>query len=406
MDRQSRKNLYILLVDAAAYAMFGALWDVNTVIPVFLDRIDSPSWLIGATVALKQLGYLIPQPVLLTQFHRVNSLTGFMRLIMLVDRPQLLVFLLCLLLMAHSPALLIAFFISFAILCFGEGTILLPWVDLMGWSLKPEGRGRFWGTVQAVGGLASLGAGFTISGILDNPKFPYPYNFLLIFGVGALILLPSIILFQKAEDPVLPVIKSPPKWEATVRKCLGNKQFLFLVVVQSLAGCDALAIPYYIVMVRHKFPALAPCTGTYILLSIIGGVSGGILWGILSDKRGSYRTITAITFFKTLTAGIFLTTQFNHSPATPAVLLGAGFILLGAVTAGWVGFINYLLNIAAHEERSSYLALNNTVLFPAAFLPILGGLLREYRGDMPLYLITTAATATAFLLSFRLKNLR
>lgn len=404
MNRSFRRNFYILIMDAAAYAIFCAIWDVNTVIPLFLDQIGSPYWLIGATNSLKQLGYLVPQLIIVAQLYRVKRLSRFIRAIMLVDRPQLFFVPLFLLLLTDNTALLIIFFISFAVLCFGEGTILIPWMDLMGRSLESGTRGRFWGTIQVTGGLAAMGTGFIISRTLDNPHLPYPYNFVIIFGIGAVTLLPSVILFKMVEDPVVPAAIIPPGWVSSVLKCLDNKQFALLIAVQHLAGYDSLAIPYYIVMVRHKFPWPAPSAGTYVLLSIFGGVLGGVLWGILSGKRSNYRTIKVIAFFKVLTSAIFLTTQLVESKMALAALLGTGFVLVGVVTAAWVGFVNYILNIATHSERPFFIAISNAVLLPVAFLPILGGFIREYSGDTTLFIVTTVFTAFAFIISLQMRD--
>jgi len=398
-----RKNFYILLIDAVAYATFCALWDVNTVIPVFLDQIDSPSWLVGAVSSLKQLGFLIPQLFVVGQLYKLNSLGGSISTIMFVDRLQLLIFPLLLLLTADRTVLLTVFLISFAILSFGEGTVVIPWMDLMGRTLRPETRGRFWGSIQVLGGIATLGAGFIISQLLNSPSLAFPRNFVVIFGIGALIVLPSIILFKTAEDPLLPFARVPAGWLNPVRRCLDNRQFVLLLAVQHLSGYDSLAIPYYIIMVRHKFQWLVGSTGTYVLLSIAGGILGGILWGILSNL-GNSKIIKLIIFVKVVTAGIFLTSQLVDSRPALTFLLAAGFTLLGIVTAAWIGFFSCILNMAAHSERPFYIALSNAVFFPTAFLPIIGGLLREYSGDITLYIIATAAMTAAFVLSLRMRD--
>ncbi len=405
MDRQCNKNYYILMYDAAAYATFCALWDVNTVIPVFLDQMGSPFWLIGVTYALKQLGYLSPQPIVASLLHRVSSLTGFIRKVVIIDRPQLLIFLLALWLVANNRAVLVIFFICFTILCFGEGTLLVPWMDLMGRSLKAGTRGRFWGSIQIAGGLAALGAGLVISKVIDSPDYPYPHNFLVIFGLGAFIVLPPLILFGFAEDPFLPLTRSHPGWGQSVLKCFNNRHFLLLLVVQHLAGFDALAIPHYIIMVRHKFAWMSHYTGAFIVLGILGGVVGGLLWGILSDRPNSYRTVVSITFFKAAASGIFLAAQFAQGRVLLPYAFGTGFFMVGIVTAAWVGFLNHILNIATHSERPFYIAMNNTVLLPVAFFPVLGGVIRQYSGDAVLCAVTTLATAGAFAFSLRLKNL-
>ena len=403
VNRRYGRNFVILLIDAVTYAAFCALWDVNTVIPLFLDQIGSPLWMIGAANTIKQLGYLIPQPIVAARLHSLKSLAGFVRTVMLLDRPQLLVFVLVLVFTSNKVALLVIFFICFTFLCFGEGTILIAWMDLMGRTVEPFYRGLFWGAIQVIGGLVALAAGFVITHVLDNPRFPYPGNFITIFGFGAALLLPSLVFFKAAEEPAFMSTGNRPGWGTSFIRCLDNRQFMLLIFVQHLAGYDSLAIPYYIIMVRHKFLWLVQYTGRFVLLSIIGGVVGGILWAVLSDKQESYKTVSLITFIKVCAAALFLTTQIVHSRTAISLCLGLGFVLVGMATAAWVGFVNYILNITTHAERPFYLALDNAILLPVAFFPVLGSFIRGYAGDLTLYVITTIAMTIAFILSLQMK---
>lgn len=396
-------NFFILLFDAASYAVFCALWDTNTVIPVFLDSIGAPFWLIGVISAIKQLGYLFPQPIAAAQLHKVHRLGRFIRLVMFIDRPQLLLFPLLLLFVKDSMIVLIAFIVGFAVLCLGEGIILVPWVDLMSGTLRQNVRGKFWGLIQVTGGLGVLAAGLMIARILDNPKFPYPYNFAVIFGIGAITILPSVKLFGMAAEPVLPAVCDKPGWFFSFRQSLKNKQFMTTIIVQHLACYDALAIPYYIVMVRHRFSWLTQNTGNYILLTIIGGIMGGLFWGFLSDRQ-SGSTVKLILCLKVLTAAVFLATQLIDEKFLIPILLEIGFILVGMISAAWVGFINYIISIALPAERPFFIALNNIVLLPAAFFPILGGFIRAYWGDLTLYTVTTISMIIAFVFSRQLKS--
>ncbi|MHB9095150.1 MAG: MFS transporter [Eubacteriales bacterium] len=406
MFRHNRKNFYILLVDVIAFYVFFTLWDVNTVIPVFLDKLGSPSWTIGLANSIKQLGFIIPQLVLLPHIYKIGSLVRFIRKVLFVNRPQLVAFLILLLLLKPGKPMVIAFIISFAVLNFGEGLTLLPWMDLLGRTVQPNTRGRFYGAVQVLSGLAALGSGYVISKYIENTGYPFPVNFVLIFGLGSVIILPSLYLFKIAEDPVLPEISFRPNWRISAVNCFKNKEFILMLVVQILISADALALPFYIIMVRHRFAWLASSTGTYVFLSIIGGVLGGILWGYLSDKKGNRTAIIFIALFNVLTSGSFLITQFIQSKAVLAAILAPGFILAGMVAGGWLGFVNYMLDLAGDDERPFYIAVDNAILLPIALLPILGGIIRDFGGDLTLYVITTTSMIIGFILSFRLKEPR
>lgn len=398
-----RLNQLILLVDAIGYAVFCSLWDVNTVIPVFLDSIGLPAWLVGTPSTIKQLGYLAPQLLIASRFYRIRGLSSFIRRVFWLDRPQLLLFPLLLLFVGDTRVLAVAFFVGFTILAFGEGAVVVPWIDLMSRSLTPGRRGRFWGLVQAIGGLGVIGAGVFISRVLNRPDLPFPSNFAAIFGLGAVVLLPSLVLFRYASDPPSSYSGGVDGFRRSMRSGLNNRQFVMLLLIQHLSAYDSLAIPYYLVMVRHSFPELGAFTGSYVLLGLIGGVLGGLAWGVLSDKLGR-NTIVLITLLKAITALIFLTALTMDSGLALAYLLALGFTLEGAVTSSWVGFTTWVLNLANQNERPAYIAISNAFLLPTALLPVIGGLIMVSCGGLRLCLIAALATAAAFLVSLSLRG--
>ncbi len=403
MGRQSQRNFYVLLADAVAYAVFFTFWDVNTVIPVFLDCAGCPSWLIGVANTIKQLGYLLPQLVMTALLYKVHSMVRFIRAVMFIDRPQLLLFSSLLLLTGNKTALIL-FFVSFTIFCFGEGIILIPWMDLLGRTVRPGHRGRLWGTVQVCGGLAALGTGFIISRIINHPDYPYPLNFFLIFSLGALILLPSLLLFKMAADPPLRNVAARPKWKSSVILCLVNKKFILLLVVQLLVSADALALPYYIIMARHKFAELSPSIGIYIFLNICGAVLGGVLWGFFGGRGRNRQAIVLVALVKVFAAGGFLIAQLMPGKTTVSFLLAPAFVLAGMASGAWLGFINYILDLSGDHNRIFFIAVNNVALLPVSLLPLIGGIVRGYAGDTALFAVTTLLAICGFALSFRLKE--
>lgn len=399
----NRNNFLILMYDATVYSIFFTLWNVNSVIPIFLDQTGNPGWIIGLASTLKQLCFLVPQLLAAATLYRVNSLVGLIRKVIWIDRSQLFVFLIFLLFTGNKITTVI-FFLSFTIFCLGEGFINIPWMEIVSRTVSPRQRGRLFGNVQVISGAASLLAAYIISIIITNQVLPYPIKYLFIFGPGALIMLPSLYFYRFVSEPVRTNIPVSFRWKLPLAQIMCNRNFILMLSVQILIGAGCMGAPFYTVTVKHDFVKLYPFIGTFIFLNIFGGIVGGIIWGYLSDRRGNRLTITITAFLALASSVMFLITQFTDSEILLKALLGLGFFVSGIVSGGWLGFTNYVLEFAPTGERPFYMAINNTAMLPASLLPMAGGFIRTFAGDVELYTITTVFALVAFFLSIRLKE--
>lgn len=381
MSQTKNKNFIVLLLDAIVYAIALTFVDVNTVIPAFLDSINAPAWQIGLASTIKQLGFLLPQFYLLTRISRIKKQVGFIWTVYLIDRPQLFVFLAMLAVFPTSPYLSPIFLICFGIFCTGEGVAQLPWINLLGRTVRPELRGNLWGLTQVAGGIGSLLGGFLIAKMLNEGSVYFPANYLVIFGTGLAFLLPSLFFFRFTANPSSSNQTQSTALIQAIKTAWQNTNFRIMLLVQVMVSTDMLALPYYIVMVKHRFPFLAPQTGTFVYLGIIGGILGGFIWGYLSDHKGNRLTIIYIVLANIAVPAGFLVTQFiDHNVILTAILWPA-FIMVGMVGGGWLGFVNYMLEIGDDQDRLCYITLNNAAMLTVVLLPILGGILRNYYSD-------------------------
>lgn len=403
MKTNEERTFFILLFDASMYAAFCACWDVNTTIPIFLDFLKCPPWLIGCAATIKQLGYVLPQLVIAAQFRRVKELIAFLRKIMLLDRPQLLIFAILLYYLQDRDLLIILFFFSFSLVCIGEGALLVPWVELMSIGLSKRTTEPFWGVVQCCGGVASLAAGLLVAKLLFHPQIPTLLKYNIIFGAGALMMQPSFYLFRFISEPATLWTNQVPLWRTAFANCLSNREFIWLIIIQHLSGYDALVLPYYLITIRHQFSWSISNTGTYIILSIVGGIIGGILWSSLIQRIGAKGVVALALLCKFVTCSIFFVGIFCQPfPGLP-FLFDAGFLFAGISTTSWVGFMNYLLKLAASFERRFFLSLSNTLLLPLALFPMVGGLAIHKFGYLWTFGLAAAATGIGcFLAALRL----
>jgi len=76
------------------------------------------------------------------------------------------------------------------------------------------------------------------------------------------------------------------------------------------------------------------------------------------------------------------------------------FIFSGVYgAAGWIGYINYLIEIVPVELRPTYTGLMNTAMAVTSLLPVVGGLLVQVLGYQVTFAVTLATTAAGLLLT-------
>lgn len=406
MMRAEKRNFLLLLLDGVMFTVASTFLDINTVIPSFLDALGAPARTIGLAASIKQLGFLLPQVYLLARIPALGNQVRFIRRVMLIGRPQLLIFLAALLFYPNLPWLPVLFLISFGIFAFGEGLIQLPWLNLLGSTVNPGLRGKLWGSMQIASGLGALAGGWLIASLLNGSVVPFPQNFFLIFICGLAFLLPAIIYFRWVRNPAPQAAGLPVSLFSAIKTAWQNVGFRRMLLVQALISTDMLTLPFYIITVKHRFPFLAYHIGTFIYLGIIGSILGGFLWGYLSDRKGNRLTIICIVLAKMIMAASFLTAQFMENETALYAILQPAFILAGMAGGSWLGFVNYMMEIGDSRTRLYYITLDNICLLPVFTLPILGGILRSYYSDKLIFMAVTALMALALIPALQLKEPR
>jgi hypothetical protein len=159
-----------------------------------------------------------------------------------------------------------------------------------------------------------------------------------------------------------------------------------------LFGLWAMSSPFYALFGMERL-GLAPRTaGTFLIAQTVGAVLSNLLWGRMSVSRGDVVLLRRVAILAVaapaaavasgLAAHLLRTGMLPPSlDAMPFVLLGATFVLVGAVTSGiGVGYPNLLLNVAPDGRRTAYIGFMNTFIAPIVVLPTVGGLLVDAAG--------------------------
>jgi MFS family permease len=153
-----------------------------------------------------------------------------------------------------------------------------------------------------------------------------------------------------------------------------------VVIAQNIIGLTALSLPFYTVYAHSRLGVPDANGAFFIWAGIAGSMSASMVWAFVNDHRGPRTVIRGVTFFG-LTVPLAALAMPRLASALGAeshvVYFYAGaFLLNGVCTSGvWMGFINYVLEIAPDSVRPLFLGLAATLSAPAVVAPLLGGLL-------------------------------
>lgn len=414
----TRWNFVVVVIDASFFMASLAFIDPMAVLPVLLSNLNASAVLIGLMGSIQRAGWLVPQ-LLVTSFvlHRERKLP-FVIYPVLISRLPLIALAVVFSVKwgaANPTALLFLTITVFAVFFFGDGMVGVPWHDICARTIPPTLRGRFFGTIQLASGLLGIGAGELVRRVLADPAVSFPYNYgrlFLFLCVGMMISTIFVALIKEprggstTEPQSLPVIiRAIP---STLRRYPLLRR---LIVCQLLCGIPLVAMPFYAVYATEGLHLPAAVAGRFVQAAIVGSAAASMIWAYLSDRLGSTRVLRAVSW---AIIGVPLSAllippvvRLLGLEEAMAPLYAIVFLLNGATWGGtWIGFTNYVLEIAPDDIRPLFLGLQATLASPAVVMPLVGGWLLGLMPFEALFCVAAAGGILALVYIYRLREPR
>jgi MFS family permease len=272
----------------------------------------------------------------------------------------------------------------------------VPWHDIIGRTIPAQLRGRFFGTIQFVGGLLAIGSGAIVHHVLADKSLAFPHNYGHLFIYLAAGLTLSTICLTLIREPHGPAFSDPQSLGSLLRAIPSTlrtyPRLRQAIVGQILCGMGGIAVPFYAIYGESKLHLPESAGGTFIWAATLGSVGASIVWAYLSDRHGSTSAIRGASWLViAVPASALLVPALVHGPAVeyfyPLV-----FLLNGAIWGGmWMGFTNYILEIAPDDIRPLFLGLQATLSAPTIIVPILGGWLLTMISYQALFALAACA---------------
>lgn len=418
VERNFRRNYILGLINGALFGFVDAMIAPSLTLALFVAQLGGSNLLIGLLPAIYNGGWFLPQFLIA---HRLQSLplkkpvyvgAAIVRIIcwgLLVPATFWLG-------TSHPRLLLAIFFVLLTIYSFAAGFAGNAFMTMVAKVIPMARRGSFFGWREFLGTAMGLLAGYLIAAVLSTERsgshaphaaMPFPNNFALLFLITFAAITLGLMTFAQVREPRETVEREEISFRELLRMARhvvrGNDRFRRYLMTRVVLAAGDLATPFYAIYATRELGAPESIAGLYVALTTLVALLCTPLFSWLSDHRRLnwvFLSGAAATPVMPLLALLF--SIFGEAP-TSAIAFGLVFVVYGLGRTGAnIAFPTYLLNIAPPASRTLYIGLTNTLLGIATFIPIVGGLLLDWFGFVPLFVITCATACIGLWLAWGL----
>jgi MFS family permease len=386
-----------------------AFSNISTIIPAFILNLTSSLFVIGIISSVESVGWFLPQ------FYVASRIQHLPKKKWLYDRMNFFRFA-CYLLMGvlvflslhlNTAILLIFFTLLYILYSFGGGIAAIPFLSIIGETIPSNRRGSLWSYRMFLGGSLAALAALTVNPILNH--FLFPYNYGILFSLTAIILLVSFLSFSLVYEPTTKQKEEPQPFQVMLsesrrqlRQDPDYRKIMFLRLAFAFWG---LALPFYVVFALQDIGMPEANIGFLFSVQTVGLLLTNLAWGYLSDHFGNRLVIILNSFTAMLIPVLAIASAWLGYWGL--MLIYAAFFIKGSLDGGfWIGYSNYLVDIAPKDRLPATLGFMNTFTGLTFFLTPLGGLLADFVGFLPVFALAAVSAVAMLVISVRLSEPR
>jgi MFS family permease len=373
MARNYRFNFVVNSLDGASY-WFGYSFIAPTIIlPLYVSHFTTNPLIIGLIPFISTAGFLLPQLFTANFVERAPRKKWFpVNLGFFLERiPVLLLAPAAYFLSISRPLLaMLTFFLLYAWFCFGGGTIIVGWQDLVAKIFPVEKRGRFLGITNFIGNGSGVVGALGVAFVLQ--KFAFPLGFVFAFAAAAFLIFMSWVFLSLTREPAvyspkpcvsqIEYLRSVP---AILRK---DPNFLKYLLAQIFFSLSGMATGFLIVYSAKTWNLPDSQSGAFVIAMQVGQAISNLIFGFLADRKGHKLSLEICLLLNVVTLALAVI-----APA-PGWFYPI-FFLRGAVVAGaFVSGLAIVFEFTGAENRPTYIGVANTIPGVAGTLaPLIGG---------------------------------
>ncbi len=385
-ERAARRNMLLLIADNVFFGVATAFLGPTTILPSLIRLLGGTPLAVGVLGAIMSGGWLLPQ-LFASRFVANRPLVKpYVVIPLIVSRSCLLLLGPALLWLAPRSAglALAALLCTYAAFTLADSLSGVGWFELLSKAVPGDRRARLMGTAQTLSGLLAVGAGVVIREVLARPG-SFLANHVLLISLAGLFCCMNPILLSRIREPRGEALGKPqPAWREYLPHLLRilrtDPRFAWLTAMRWLSGLADMAGAFYVLFAADRLHMPQETVGLFVSAGVVGGLLCGALLGPLGDRKGSAQVIRVVMALRVLCPVLALLSPtlagLHAGLATGAFLFL--YVATGMANGAWfVGFMNYILEIAPPAQRAMYVGLANTLGGLLLVAPLLAGWLTQ-----------------------------
>jgi len=361
--REVPRNFFLLIGSYLLTKLGDSIANPKTTLTWMMDAIGAPVALTGLLVPVRESGSLIPQLVIAAFVRRqpvrkwVWVVGSLLQAAAVLTMGVIAWFLTGVVAGAAVIACLVVFSLA-------RGLSSVAAKDVLGKTIPKTRRGRVNGFSASVAGIATLGIGSAL--VVVGADDGAPLTFLVLLAGAASLWVVAAALYSR-------IVEGPGETEGggnALAEAVGklailrdDRPFRTFVIARALLLCSALSAPYYVILARGHDSGVTGQLGFFI---IAGGLASSVsapFWGRLADW--SSRTVMVMAALITSALGFIAVAVELFVPGLGAALgfyPAVFFVLMVAHSGVRLGRKTYVVDLAAGNRRTDYVAVSNTVI--------------------------------------------
>jgi MFS family permease len=386
----TKANMILGVINGVFFSAAGAFIHGGVVLPLFISNLSDSKILVGLFSTMEAFGWAFPQVfsgALIMGMPLVLWLYNRMSIIRLITFAFILFFTFTLGDQNHW-LLLLGFGTAFTVYSLAGGVAGVPFMDIVGKTIPNNKRGTFFGLRIFFGGLVAIGAGPIVKKIIG--AYSFPINFGVMFTISYILIAAGLACFVFAREPASVSPTAKPDFKGNLLYAYniyrGNINVRRLVLSRILQLCYLTAIPFYVLIATEKLNISVNLAATYLSFEMAGYLGINFFWAWLSNHVSNKKVMQWAAYCSLISPIIALISLYTN----PGYFIyGLVFFFNGASSSGsGLGFLNYLLEIGTDKDRPILVGLVHTLVAPAVFMSIVGGVIIELLDLRAMLIIT------------------
>lgn len=328
-----------------------------------LGAIGAPGYLLGLIVPIRESGSMLPQFAIAGFIHRQRmrkwvwvggALVQALAVVAIGG--------VALLLDGRTAGWLIVGLLALFSLARAFSSIAAK--DVLGRTIPKTWRGQTTAWAASTAGLVTIGAGIALMGLSGSRDDAGQYAW-IVLGASLLWLLAAAVYARMREFPDTEAADAAEADSAGMRLGLLKTDPLLrrFVITRCLLLCTALSAPFYVSLAQAALGSPARLLGAFLVASGLASLVSAPFWGRFADRSSRHvmkagAMLAAGTGLVVVAIDAVDAALFESAWLLPLLY----FVLTVAHQGARIGRKTYIVDIAAGDQRTDYVAVSNTAV--------------------------------------------